>query len=326
MTFSGEIDYSKDVYKIVPTATHCGKSSGAETVSRENAYTATFTADSYYHLPESVSVLVGGTALSSSDYTWSKTTGRVSVSTSLVTSYIEISVEAEPNEYSITYYQNGGTSDGTPATYTYSVGATLPDATKITRTGYTFDGWYASANFSGEVVAEVSTTDHDNKTFYAKWTAIEYTITLVGNLNTNDGTTGTASIKSTIEKTVSLTDKGWEKNGHTLLGWCAKSDLSDTPITEISKKYYASGVTLYAKWSDHSYDVLEHDDTHHWYTCKCNEIDPAGKTTHLGHYDQWHILDTPRQLPSHAFTMKRTCSDCGYEEIVAGDKLTSIDV
>lgn len=40
-----------------------------------------------------------------------------------------------------------------------------------TKAGYTFDGWYEDASFSGDPVTVISATDTDEKVFYAKWTA-----------------------------------------------------------------------------------------------------------------------------------------------------------
>ena len=80
--------------------------------------------------------------------------------------------------YNITYETNGGTFNGTKVeSYVYGVGATLP--TNVTKTGYTFGGWYTSSNLSGTAVTKVGTTETGNKTYYAKWTAksdVSYTV------------------------------------------------------------------------------------------------------------------------------------------------------
>lgn len=86
-------------------------------------------------------------------------------------------------EYTVTFNANGGTiNSGVIISYTYGVGATLP--TDVTREGYTFAGWYASADFSGHAVKAISAEDTGNKTYWAKWTANAYQVTL----HTNDGT------------------------------------------------------------------------------------------------------------------------------------------
>ena len=314
VSFSFESDYQKhDVYEVHLNGTKCtigGVTSKTESVVRKNVYTATFKANDYHHLQGSVSVSVGGTALSSG-YTYNSTNGTVTIPADKVTAYIEISAAADPNVYSIIYNLNGGTNDGTPDSYTYGVGVALPDATKNKRTAYNFEGWYTTADLTTKVT-EVSATDHDDKTFYAKWTPITYTITLVGNLGSNLGTKGDESIKYTVEDRVSLTaaDTKWEKTGHTLLGWCASSSLTDTAKISISVGSYGNK-KLYAKWSDHTYDMQKKDDTNHWNECACNEIKADSVEKHLGCYGAWTVSG---DTSTHSFTMKRACSVCGYEE------------
>ena len=78
----------------------------------------------------------------------------------------------ELSTYSVTLQTDGGTiASGKEVTgYTYGTGAVLPTTNDITREGYRFDGWYADSNFSGSPVTEITGTDTENKTFYAKWT------------------------------------------------------------------------------------------------------------------------------------------------------------
>lgn len=76
----------------------------------------------------------------------------------------------ELSTYSVTLQTDGGTiASGKEVTgYTYGTGAVLPTTNDITREGYRFDGWYADSNFSGSPVTEITGTDTENKTFYAK--------------------------------------------------------------------------------------------------------------------------------------------------------------
>ncbi len=73
--------------------------------------------------------------------------------------------------YAVTLVTNGGTiKEGDMTEYTYGVGAKLP--TKVTRSGYSFRGWYDNEDCKGEPVTEITTNDHGDKTFYAKWKKI----------------------------------------------------------------------------------------------------------------------------------------------------------
>ena len=78
----------------------------------------------------------------------------------------------ELSTYSVTLQTDGGTiASGKEVTgYTYGTGAVLPTTNDITSEGYRFDGWYADSSFSGLPVREITGTDTENKTFYAKWT------------------------------------------------------------------------------------------------------------------------------------------------------------
>ena len=81
-----------------------------------------------------------------------------------------------PRTYDVTLNTNGGTiSSGNVESYTYKEGATLP--TDVTREGYTFDGWYDNSGLNGDAVTTISTTATGDKKYWAKWSAIEYTIT-----------------------------------------------------------------------------------------------------------------------------------------------------
>lgn len=91
--------------------------------------------------------------------------------------------------YAVTLNPNGGTiADGKNVTsYTYGVGADLPTAADITRSGYIFQGWYEAPDFSGEPVTEITAADFGKKVFYAKWQDISssdptYSVTLPGSV------------------------------------------------------------------------------------------------------------------------------------------------
>ena len=69
---------------------------------------------------------------------------------------------------------NGGVLENAPTTYKYGEGLVLPEPT---RTGYEFKGWFKSASFQGEAVAEITDKDAGDKIFYAKWEANQYHVT-----------------------------------------------------------------------------------------------------------------------------------------------------
>jgi len=81
-----------------------------------------------------------------------------------------------PNTYTITYNGlNGATNEGNPTTYTIesdSIELSAPGS----RTGYTFDGWYADSSYTTPITGIVSGST-GSRTFWAKWVAKTYTVT-----------------------------------------------------------------------------------------------------------------------------------------------------
>lgn len=110
----------------------------------------------------------------------------------------------KPGIYTVTLHANGGAiASGKDITsYTYGAGATLPTENDITREGYTFDGWYADSSFSGAPVTAISSTDTGDKTFYAKWEANTYTVTVQ---NDGDGTGAATPAFGTMGGEITLT-------------------------------------------------------------------------------------------------------------------------
>ena len=113
----------------------------------------------------------------------------------------------------MTLNANGGTiNSGVITSYTYGVGATLP--TDVTREGYTFAGWYASADFSGDAVKAISAEDTGNKTYWAKWTANAYGITV-----TNDGNGEASADKTTAAEGETVTLTATPNSGYHFERW-----------------------------------------------------------------------------------------------------------
>ena len=121
--------------------------------------------------------------------------------------------EQAAQEYTVTFDANGGTiNSGVITSYTYGVGATLP--TDVTREGYTFAGWYASADFSGDTVTAISAEDTGNKTYWTKWTANAYGITV-----TNDGNGEASADKTTAVEGETVTLTATPNSGYHFERW-----------------------------------------------------------------------------------------------------------
>lgn len=74
-----------------------------------------------------------------------------------------------PASYNIVYVMNGGSiANGEKASaYLYGTGIRLPE--NVTRSGYSFAGWYLDEKCTGKMITKVSETDAGDKKFFAKW-------------------------------------------------------------------------------------------------------------------------------------------------------------
>ena len=104
---------------------------------------------------------------------------------------IEIQFTVVPYEvYNVTLHTDGGTiNSGNITSYTEFGYAQLP--TDVTKTGYTFEGWYTNSDLSGDKVVYIYDSTGD-KEFWAKWeydpNAFSYNVTFkVVNGAWNDG-------------------------------------------------------------------------------------------------------------------------------------------
>ena len=153
-----------------------------------------------------------------------------------------------PKEYKITYNLNGGNGTMTPATYTIeSETFTLPN--NPTKTGYTFAGWYANAELTGNAVTQIEKGSTGDKTYWAKWDVASYTITF----DLEGGTGGTSTL--TVQYEAQLPDITIPtKAGHLFLGYYNGDNGTGTQYYDASgkglKPMPANNLTLHAKWLD----------------------------------------------------------------------------
>ena len=145
----------------------------------------------------------------------------------------ELTVQWTAPTYAVTLHTNGGTiNSGNVTEYTYGVGVTLP--TDVTRTGYTFKGWYDNENLTGSPVTAIGGAETGNKEYWAKWEINQYTITF----DTNGGS-GIAPITQDYGTEITAPDNPTRK-GYTFKGW----------DKEIPESMPAENLTITARWKD----------------------------------------------------------------------------
>ncbi len=118
-------------------------------------------------------VIITPTATPVEGYTLSGLTvngdAHTSGNTYTVTVNTTIAATFSPASYTVTLNTNDGTINaGNVTSYTYGTGATLP--TNVTKSGFTFGGWYDNSGLTGSAVTTISTTATGNKEYWAKWT------------------------------------------------------------------------------------------------------------------------------------------------------------
>ena len=150
----------------------------------------------------------------------------------------ELTAQWTAPTYAVTLNTNGGTiNNGNVTGYTYGVGATLP--TDVTRTGYTFKGWYDNENLTGSPVTAIGGAETGNKEYWAKWEINQYTITF----DTNGGSE-IASITQDYGTKITAPDNPTRK-GYTFKGW----------DKEIPKTMPAENITVKAQWEINQYTI-----------------------------------------------------------------------
>ena len=145
----------------------------------------------------------------------------------------ELTVQWTAPTYTVILHANGGTiNNGNVTEYTYGVGATLP--TDVTRTGYTFKGWYDNENLTSSPVTAISNTETGNKEYWAKWEINQYTITVKPE-------NGKADITITQDYGTAITAPADPtREGYTFIGW----------DREIPTTMPAENMTITAQWKD----------------------------------------------------------------------------
>ena len=164
----------------------------------------------------------------------------------------KLTVQWTAPTYAVTLNTNGGTiADGKDVTgYTYGVGATLP--TDVTRTGYTFKGWYDNEGLTGNPVTAIGGAETGNKEYWAKWEANTYTVTL----NTNGGTINSGNVTGYtygVGATLPTADD-MTYTGYTFKGWYDNEGLTGFPVTAISDTE-TGNKEYWAKWEANAYTV-----------------------------------------------------------------------
>lgn len=143
-----------------------------------------------------------------------KTGGKLINTSSHVSKAMTLYAHWNKAKYKITYVMNGGTnSKKNPKSYTVTT-KTFSLASP-SKKGYVFKGWYTDNKYK-KSIKTITRGSCGNKTLYAKWGAVEYTI----KFNPGGATSGKMSnISAKYDKYYTLPANKYKKTGFQFLYW-----------------------------------------------------------------------------------------------------------
>lgn len=157
-------------------------------------------------------------------------------------------VTRSTKSYTHTFNANGG-GTVSPATITKAYNTALGTLPTVSRTGYTFVGWFDTSATSGGTQATTTTKVTGTKTWYARWSINSYTFTFDKNGgNTPSATTITKEYNTAVGTLPTCTRNADNTYTYAFAGWFDTSASSGgTQLTTATK--VTSNKTWYARWT-----------------------------------------------------------------------------
>lgn len=157
-------------------------------------------------------------------------------------------VTRSTKSYTHTFNANGG-GTVSPATITKAYNTALGTLPTVSRTGYTFVGWFDTSATSGGTQATTTTKVTGTKTWYARWSINSYTFTFDKNGgNTPSATAITKEYNTAIGTLPTCTRSADNTYTYAFAGWFDTSASSGgTKLTTTTK--VTSNKTWYARWT-----------------------------------------------------------------------------
>lgn len=163
--------------------------------------------------------------------------------------------EVDPNAPTITYHiANNDTylesiiiDNPNPSTYSTENGLVLQD---LIVKGYNFKGWF-TAQTGGTQVTEIAAGETTNKTLYAQWEKVNYTVSFACDMVLPGGEIN--DLVYTVDKEHVLPKPTMDK--YTFIGWTDKSGQLWTSIPEGT----TGNINLYANWASNRNKAIAKD-------------------------------------------------------------------
>ncbi len=166
--------------------------------------------------------------------------------TTVVTGSINVFAQWTINSYTVIFDSNDGSEVANQAVV-YNLLATAPAAP--TKTGYTFDGWYADEALTEPYI--FSTAVIGDITLHARWLINSYKVTF----DSNGGST--VATQNVIYNLLASEPTAPTETGYTFDGWYSDAALNNAySFTSL----ITGDTTLYAKWTINEYTVSFNSD------------------------------------------------------------------
>ncbi len=155
------------------------------------------------------------------------------------------------NSYTVNFDSRGG-SNPNPANKSVTYDQAYGELPSVTRSGYTFGGWWTGTNGTGkEIQAATVVTITSNQTLYAKWNVNSYTV----NFDSRGGSNPNPANKSVTYDQAYGELPSVTRSGYTFGGWWTGTNGTGKEIQAATVVTITSNQTLYAKWNVNSYTV-----------------------------------------------------------------------
>lgn len=183
-------------------------------------------------------------------------------------------LEGDPTDagvYTVTLNANGGSfASGVKTTLTTTNGKiteALPTASQVTRTGYTFGGWYTAAQGGTAVSITTFTVSSDGTTLYVHWTENQSgnqggdntggnggngqtSSDIIITFNANGGTLTGAETATAVDGKVTKPTDPNPADGYEFLGWGKEEMVNPSQMIDFTTEKFTQSTTLYAQWGE----------------------------------------------------------------------------
>ena len=232
----------------------------------------------------------------------------------------DISLEATwtVNQYQVTLDRQSGSGGTSSATATYD--AAMPAITLPSRTGYTFQGYFAKPKGAGKQYYDkngnsAATCDfYVATTLYAHWQANTYTIKYMKNKPSkasHEVSGSTASSSHTYDQSKALTANGYSLTGWHFRGWAktatGTAEYTDGASVKNLTSANGSTVILYAVWQANTYTIVYNS----------NKPESASGSITETMPQVTHTYDTAKNLSDNQFTLTGW-HFCGWAKTATG--------